>query len=214
MSSDLKRPGPPGGARDRNRKKKLELIQNAGLELFLESGVAAVTIDQIVSRAGIAKGSFYRYADSKRGLVEQLIAPVAEGMPGAFARCRAGLEEAERATLPMVYMRLAADLTQVVRDHPDNTRLYLQECRTPPGDEAHEPIAALAAEIRSGTIELTVVAIERGLLQPGPAWLSATAVIGAAEELLLGYFRGDYSADNPEEIQAALVSMVLRGLAY
>lgn len=213
MSSDLIRPGPPGGARDRNRKEKSELIQRVGLELFLENGVLAVTIDQIVSRAGIAKGSFYRYADGKRGLVEQLMAPLMEGMPAAYARCRAGLEEADRATLPVVYMRLAADLTDVVRENPRHTLLYLQECRTPATDD-REPIAAVAAEIRSGAIELTALARERGLLQPGPAWLSATVVIGAAEELLMAYLRGDHPADKPEDVQAALVSMVLRGLAF
>jgi hypothetical protein len=52
------------------------------------------------------------------------------------------------------------------------------------------------------------------LLQPGPAWLSATVVIGAAEELLLAYLRSDRPADKPEDVQAALVSMVLRGLAF
>lgn len=173
-----------------------------------------VTIDQIVSRAAIAKGSFYRYADGKRGLVEQLMAPLAEGMPAAYARCRAGLEEADRATLPSVYLRLAADLTDVVRDNPDRTRLYLQECRTPATDDDRAPIAELAAEIRAGAIELTALARERGLLQPGPAWLSATVVIGAAEELLLAYLRSDRPADKPEDVQAALVSMVLRGLAF
>ena len=190
------------------------MIQRAGLELFLESGVAAVTIDQIVSRAGIAKGSFYRYAEGKRGLVQQLLEPIAEGMPGAYARCRAGLEEADRATLPTVYLRLASDLLEVVRENPDRTRLFLQESRTPAGDDDRAPIAELAAEIRSGAIELTALARERGLLQPGPAWLSATVVIGAAEELLLAYLRGDHPTDKPEDIQAALVSMVLRGLAY
>jgi len=212
VSSDLQRPGPPGGARDRNRKLKSELIQKAGLELFLESGITAVTIDQIVGRAGIAKGSFYRYATGKRELVEQILAPIAEGMPSAYARCRAGLSEADRASLPLVYMRLASDLTDVVRDNPDQTRLYLQECRTPVADD-RAPVAALAAEIRTGAIELTALARERGLLQGGPAWLSATVVIGAAEELLLAYLRGEYEADKPEDVQAALVSMVLRGLA-
>lgn len=213
MSSDLIRPGPPGGARDRNRKKKSELIQKVGLELFLERGVSTVTIDQIVSRAGIAKGSFYRYAEGKRGLVEQLMAPLLEGMPGAFARCRAGLEEADRATLPVVYMRLAADLTEVVRDNPDHTLLYLQECRAPATDDS-APIAEVAAAIRESTIDLTALAVDRGLLQSGPAWLSATVVIGAAEELLIAHLRGDHPADKPEDVQAALVSMVLRGLAF
>lgn len=211
MSSDLVRPGPPGGTRDRNRKEKLALFERVGLELFLESGLGAVTIDQIVARAEVAKGTFYRYVESKLDLVERILAPLTEGMLAAYARCRAGLEDADRNSLAGVYMRLAADLTAVVGEHEDETRLYLQECRTPGGER--EPIAALATAIRDGAIELTALAQDRGLLQGSPAWVSATVVIGAAEELLLAYLKNDRPAERPEDVQAALVAMVLRGLA-
>lgn len=211
MSSDLLRPGPPGGPRDQNRKKKFALLESVGLALFLERGVGAVTIDQIVARAKIAKGTFYRYVESKKALVERILAPLGEGLLSAYTRCRAGLEEADRDSLPSVYLRLAADLTEVVRENEERTRLYLQECRTPGGER--EPVAALATAIRDGAIELTALAQERGLLQGSPAWLSATVVIGAAEELLLAYLRGDQPAERPEDVQAALVAMVLRGLA-
>lgn len=211
MSSDLVRPGPPGGVRDQNRKKKLALLEQVGLALFLENGVGAVTIDQIVDRAGVAKGTFYRYVESKKALVARLLEPLTEGMLSAYARCRAGLEEADRDSLAAVYMRLAADLTAVIRDNEDRTRLYLQECRTPGGER--EPITALASAIRDGAIELTTLAQQRGLLQGTPAWVPATVVIGAAEELLLAYLRGEQPAERPEDVQVALVSMVLRGLA-
>ena len=211
MSSDLVRPGPPGGVRDQNRKKKIALLEKVGLALFLERGVGAVTIDQICAAANIAKGTFYRYAESKTALVERILAPLGEGMLSAYARCRAGLEEADRKSLAGVYLRLAADLTVVVRENEDRTRLYLQECRNPGGER--EPITSLASAIRTGAIELTAFAQERGLLQGSPAWLSATVVIGAAEELLLAYLGSDHPAESPEDVQAALVSMVLRGLA-
>src|SRR5687767_14548749 len=72
-----KRPGPAGGKRDENRRRQTAALAAAGLRLFLRHGVEAVTVEQIVDEAGVAKGSFYRYFGDKADLVEALFAPVA-----------------------------------------------------------------------------------------------------------------------------------------
>lgn len=160
----------------------------------------------------MAKGSFYRYVTSKVDLVDQLIAPLRDAVRSAFARCHADLEEADTNKLSIIYMRLGAELMQAVKTNPNAVRLYLQECRAP-GEGERAPIAALATEIRDGSVELTRVACERGLLRQMPAWISAHAVVGAAEELLAAYFRGVGHEQKPDEIQAALVGMMLSGIS-
>ena len=45
------RPGPPGGKRDVNRKRRTHAIARAALGLFLERGVESVTIDDIAREA-------------------------------------------------------------------------------------------------------------------------------------------------------------------
>src|SRR5688500_3148300 len=67
------RPGPVGGARDANRLARLGQLGESALELFLAEGIPYVTIDQIVERAGVAKGSFYRYFRDKEELVASLL---------------------------------------------------------------------------------------------------------------------------------------------
>ena len=47
------RPGPEGGARDANRKARTQAIARAALELFLQRGVEAVSVDDVVRRAVI-----------------------------------------------------------------------------------------------------------------------------------------------------------------
>jgi AcrR family transcriptional regulator len=44
-------------------------IMRAARRLFLEQGVAATTIEQITSRAGVAKGTFYLYFSSKEDVL-------------------------------------------------------------------------------------------------------------------------------------------------
>ncbi|MFP5022563.1 TetR/AcrR family transcriptional regulator [Pseudonocardia phyllosphaerae] len=52
-------------------QRRRELL-DAGLEVFLEKGVAAATLDQITRAAGIAKGSFYLHFESKEHLLAGL----------------------------------------------------------------------------------------------------------------------------------------------
>ncbi len=207
------RPGPPGGRRDRNRRQRLAALERSALRLFLRRGVSAVSVDTLAKGAKMAKGSFYRYATSKAHLIERLIRPLDVGVSSAFSRCRQDLEKAERAAdLPPIYMRLAADFTVIVRDHPDLVRLYLQESRGP-AEQDRAAIASLSLEIRTGAKELTDLALERGLLHGVPSWLSSAVVVGAAEELLLDHLSQKNPARDPSAVQLALVSMVLRGIA-
>src|SRR5882724_8659986 len=88
------RPGRPGGKRDTNRKRRTGALTDAGLALFLARGVETVTIDEIVERASMAKGSFYRYFPDKSALVEAIFAPLAEQVAEAFDSCERALKAA------------------------------------------------------------------------------------------------------------------------
>ena len=62
--------------------KKCDITQNSilasALELFLENGFGATSVPEIVKRASVAQGTFYRYFKNKKAcfnlLVEQLVA--------------------------------------------------------------------------------------------------------------------------------------------
>ncbi len=51
---------------------RLEELMGAARSLFLEQGVEATTIGQIVERAGVAKGTFYHYFQSKNDMLSAL----------------------------------------------------------------------------------------------------------------------------------------------
>ena len=53
-------------------KERSDELINAALRLFLEQGVAPTTIEQITSRADVAKGTFYLYFSSKEDVLEAL----------------------------------------------------------------------------------------------------------------------------------------------
>lgn len=52
--------------------RKKELLETAK-SLFLVNGVDATTVNDIVEKMGVAKGTFYHYFDSKEHLVEEVL---------------------------------------------------------------------------------------------------------------------------------------------
>lgn len=62
--------GAPPGPRQRDRRAAE--ILDAAAALFVEKGVAATSIDDIVDRAGVAKGTFYHYFRDRTAMLEAL----------------------------------------------------------------------------------------------------------------------------------------------
>ena len=56
------------------RKQKKKLIIGVALELFAENGYHASSISQISQKAGISKGLIYNYFQSKKEILDELIA--------------------------------------------------------------------------------------------------------------------------------------------
>ena len=58
---------------EENKEEKLRKTLDASFSLFTENGIKNTSIQQIVDRAGIAKGTFYLYFKDKDDLQEYLI---------------------------------------------------------------------------------------------------------------------------------------------
>lgn len=52
----------------RPRRSSAEMLADAAAELFLENGWSGTTVDQIAQRAGVSRGTFFNYFDSKADL--------------------------------------------------------------------------------------------------------------------------------------------------
>ncbi len=205
-----KRPGPAGGKRDRNRRKRTQELALAALELFLEHGIWPVTIEQIVSGANMAKGSFYRYYKDKTEVVETLVLQIAPRVRTAIDDCIRGIKEASDSwMLFAAYRQLGEDLLPVVREHPDTVLLLLQESRAP-ATGANAPMQALAREITEKTYEITEAAHSHGLLKSINPHISGRVVLGAIEKVLFDYLRGEL-VGNPADFSQDLVAVFLTG---
>ncbi len=207
----IERPGKPGGVRAKNREAKSRALGDATLKLFLETGIEAVTIDQIVGQAKMAKGTFYRYFQDKEAIVEYLLKNVSEGVDQALVECRESVDQAQnREALLSAYQNLGQQLAVAIYSGPEISRLYLQESRGPDRG-AIRPIVKLSRQILDHSIELTKIAQKHGLQRKLKHEVSARAVVGAVEALILASLDGSLDV-SPSETWTTLISLVVDGL--
>ncbi len=212
-SLPAERPGPTGGKRDLNRRKRLAQFASAALELMQRHGVEAVTIEQICEGAGLAKGSFYRYFSGKPALVEALFERLAEQVDAAMARAETALAAADNTdALVMAYADLAMALAPVVVEEQAVVRLYLQE-RRGPRTEARAVIRDFGDRLLARGEALTLAARAHGLLRDLPPAVTTRAVIGAIEAVAWSHLEGDLPGD-PGALGEALISLVLEGVLH
>ncbi len=207
----LERPGARGGKRDLNRRKRVQDLVAAGLELFLKHGIEGVTIDEVARQAGMAKGNFYRYFRDKADLVEAVIEPVANAARTALRECDNKLRGADgHEDTVDAYRHLGTKLVATLAMYPEATCVYLQERRAP-ATPARQALSELAVELDDRAIALSEVAVERGLLTVDDPRVSALAVSGAVESLALAALRKQFPLD-PLETANALIGLVLDGI--
>jgi AcrR family transcriptional regulator len=207
----LKRPGPVGGVRDLNRQRKAQAIRDAALLLFLERGIEAVSVDDIMKSARMAKGSFYRYFVDQAALVAELMEPTRALITEALETCLAELKVATtRDGQIKAYARVGQVLAALLMEQPGPVRLYLQESRAP-AQGARKPIIELSKLVSRYALDITRAAQQHGILKPIPLAVSALTVVGATERLLLAVLQ-DEDIGNVLEVPAALTTLILDGL--
>jgi AcrR family transcriptional regulator len=63
----------PADTRQRRKAARPAELLAAALDLFVERGYAATKLDDVAARAGVSKGTFYLYFDSKEALFKAVI---------------------------------------------------------------------------------------------------------------------------------------------
>jgi AcrR family transcriptional regulator len=91
-----------------------DALLGAGRALFAEEPVDAISIDTVVARAGVAKGSFYNHFADRQALVEAVVADIRFALQDTVARVNAGETDAAHrvARAVCVFFRYAIDEPQ------------------------------------------------------------------------------------------------------
>ena len=153
-----------GPSRRRRKEARPAEITAAALELFADHGFAAARLEDIASRAGVVKGSIYRYFPTKeelfRAVVRVAVVPnveavrdAAESFEGRFAELAPRLLAFAASVLsrPLV-TRYARMVIGESRNFPDLARIWHDEVVSPVLGALTNVIAQAQArgEVRDG----------------------------------------------------------------
>jgi AcrR family transcriptional regulator len=165
--------------------------------------MAAVQIAPVAARANVAAGTVYRYFPSKAELISELIADVSEAELSAIRRA------ADAAPGPS--SALAAAITTVAVHVVSNRKLAWGILAEPVDVDVTASRLASRRDI-AAEIELRIeAAIKAGHLPAQDTALTATALIGALHEALVGPLAAT-SSDDPAKLREAVQNIALFAL--
>lgn len=99
-----------------NKKKKMAKLYDSAYELFTSKGVHNTVIDEIVKRAGVAKGTFYLYCKDKYDLVDKVIVRKSSLILDRALKALAEKKQAESLDFQQSVVFFVDYLIQVFRD--------------------------------------------------------------------------------------------------
>lgn len=197
-----------------NRRKDArpsEIIE-AAADVFVEHGFAAAKLTDVAQRAGIVKGTLYRYYDTKedlfRAVVQHAVAANLLGIEQAATAFRGSLAE----LVPLLLMQ-AANTMDSARV-PALARLVIGESRAFP-DLARIWHDNVVARLLTLLTVLITEAQARGEVRPGDPGVHAFSIVGPMVTGML--FREVFGASGPHAPNLAALAAqhaetVMRGL--
>lgn len=197
-----------------NRRKEArptEIIE-AAMQVFIEQGFAAAKLDDVAKRAGIVKGTLYRYYDTKEDLFRAVVQFTVEAHLQVLEQAANAFRGSLRELVPVLLIRAAEQMghSQV----PALARLVISESRSFP-DLAriwHDNVVARMLSLLTGLI---AEAQERGEVRPGDPKVHAFSIVGPIVMALLFHEVLDTASNHAPDLGTLArqhAETVLRGL--
>jgi AcrR family transcriptional regulator len=197
-------------APDPSERAKLERrrqILSAAKTVFAEAGYHGASINAIIERAQIARGTFYLYFESKSAVFDSILD---EALTDLRKRIRRIEVDDPAAPAPQVQLRdqVVATLEYIVSDRP--LALLLLSAGHTPDAEAAERLDQFFAEVRDLLRRALETGMEIGLLRPCQPPLVAAAMLGMIRGVIEFVVRGD--AIKTDDVVSEMLMVALRGV--
>lgn len=177
-------------ARKTKAQRRRELL-DAARDAFVEKGLSAATVDDIVSNAGVARGTFYLYFSDKRAVFEALVDEFLGLLSERVESIRLGPDE------PAPVDQLRANVRRVVElalGEPSIVKLALFDA-TGVDPELDDKLHAFYEGLRALIDESLEMGQELGMVRPGERRVMVAIGLGGLKEVLVDAVAGNVTAD-------------------
>ncbi|MGE5185809.1 MAG: TetR/AcrR family transcriptional regulator [Acidobacteriota bacterium] len=190
------------------KQERRAQIMAAAKRVFADAGYHGASINSIIEKAQIARGTFYLYFESKAAVFDSILD---EAMTDLRARIHRIEVEDKSAPAPQLQLRaqVVATLEYIVRDRP--LAMLLLSAGHTPDAEAAERLDQFFADVRDLLRRAFQSGMEIGLVRKVNAELAAAAMLGmirgVVEQLVT-----QPQAPAVEQVVDELLVMALRGV--
>ncbi len=195
-------------AGDRAKQARRRQILQAAKTVFAELGYHGASINAIIERAQIARGTFYLYFESKAAVFDSIL-------DLAMAELRARIHrievEAPGAPPPQVQLReqVVATFEYILRDRALAT--ILLSAGSTPEAEASERLDLFFGEVRALLERALSIGMEIGLVRACNVELASAALLGMIRGVIEQIVRTDRT-HTVDEIVTEMLMVSLRGV--
>lgn len=192
---------------DRAKLERRRQILGAAKAVFAEAGYHGASINAIIERAQIARGTFYLYFESKSAVFDSILD---QALTDLRTRIRRIEVDDPAAPAPQVQLRaqVIATLEYIVSDRP--LAMLLLSAGHTPDAEAAERLDQFFAEVRDLLRRALETGMEIGLLRPCQPPLVAAAMLGMIRGVIEFVVRGD--AIKVDDVVSEMLMVALRGV--
>ncbi len=157
------------------KQERRSQIMAAAKQVFAEAGYHGASINSIIEKAQIARGTFYLYFESKAAVFDSILD---HAMTDLRARIHRIEVEDPKAPAPQVQLRaqVVATLEYIVRDRP--LAMLLLSAGHTPDAEAAERLDQFFADVRDLLRRAFESGMELGLVRKVQPELAAAAMLG------------------------------------
>ena len=184
-------------------------ILASALTVFAEKGYHATSVTDLVEAAGVARGTFYLYFESKHALFTELLDEVLGLLRGAVQ----GVDTRPGAApLAEQLTQTVTRVLQVARAHrPIATLVFREAVGLDANVDAR--IAAFEERLQAYLVESLERGVAMGLLRGHATEPVATAIYGAIRQVIVRWVVQEAGGDEAlEEVAAAVVGLHLGGV--
>ncbi len=192
--------------------ERREALLEAGARAISEKGYRNASIQDIIDAAGVARGTFYHYFNSKKDifldLIERYFTGFAAILEENHARLFSALEEG--MDLPGAWRSNAYAILEFHSRNPELTALVYREAMGL-DENFSDRVREFSRLARSRMVEEFRMVADRGLMVPCDVELVTTIVNGAVINIIMEYILADGECDLAY-LADALVKNQLRAL--
>ncbi len=186
-----------------------EQILNAAAEIFAKKGYHAASVSDIIDAAGIARGTFYLYFQSKRDIFEELVDTLALRISNCLRRL--DLSEGQPPWIEQLNSNVSR-LMMTIRDAPELAQIIYSHARG-----LDEDFDQKISNFYEGLIRTSEGALklgqEMGLVRTDiQTDLAAVHLVGSAKEILFHLSTKQDLGQSVEEVVSEVLSYTVDGL--